>query len=129
MYELTDEQFEEIVEAALDAMPERFIEALENVVMTVADEPDARQLRSLGDDAAESRGSELLGLYEGTPATERGTWYGDGEVPDVITIFKGPHERCFSTYASISEQIHKTVVHEVGHYFGNDEAMLRAMGY
>ena len=29
----------------------------------------------------------------------------------------------------MAEQIRKTVVHEIGHYFGNDEAMLRAMGY
>ena len=63
------------------------------------------------------------------PLTLRGAGYGDGEVPDVISIFKGPHERCFSSYEAIAEQIRKTVVHEIGHYFGNDEAMLRAMGY
>ena len=129
MYELTDEEFEAIVEKTLAAMPARFLDSLENVAIVVADEPSRHQRRALHGKGAESRGTELLGLYEGVPLTLRGAGYGDGEVPDVISIFKGPHERCFSSYEAIAEQIRKTVVHEIGHYFGNDEAMLRAMGY
>lgn len=129
VYQLTDEEFDRVVEDALAAFPDRFIEAFENVAIVVADEPTPHQLRSIGRTEAESRGSELLGLYEGVPLTERGSRYGDGEVPDVISIFKGPHERCFATREGLVEQIRKTVVHEVGHYFGNDEETLRAMGY
>lgn len=129
MYRLSDEEFEREVEDALAAFPMRFIEALENVAVVVADEPSPHQLRSIGRAGAESKGMELLGLYEGVPLTKRGLGYGDGEMPDVISIFKGPHERCFATREGVVEQIRKTVVHEVGHYFGNDEGTLRAMGY
>ena len=51
------------------------------------------------------------------------------DVPDVITVFKGPHERCFGSRAEIVEEIGKTVVHEIGHYFGIDDARLYEMGY
>ena len=129
MYQVSDEEFDRMVEDAVAAFPLRFLESLENVAIVVADEPDAHQLRALGRMEAESCGTELLGLYEGVPLTQRGAGYGDGEVPDVISIFKGPHERCFSTHEGLSEQVRRTVVHEVGHFFGNDEETLRSMGY
>ena len=47
----------------------------------------------------------------------------------MITAFKGPHERCFGSRAEIVEEIGKTVVHEIGHYFGIDDARLYEMGY
>lgn len=130
MYHMTEEEFEAVVEAALEAIPDQFLDALENVVFTVADEPEAEQLDAIDTEWAEVCDDELLGLYEGTPLTDRGIYYGEsGGLPDVITIFKGPHERCFQTREAIVEEIRKTVIHEVGHYFGNDEAMLAAMGY
>lgn len=65
--------------------------------------------------------------------TERDSYYGTGELPDVITIFRGPHERCFGdgpdAEAAIAEEVRRTVIHEVGHYFGNDDETLEAMGY
>lgn len=135
MYELTQEEFEDAVEAALDAIPDEFIDELENVVFTVADEPSPEQLDAVDDAHAEVMGSEVLGLYEGTPITQRDSFYGSGELPDVISIFKGPHERCFGhgepdeAALSIREQVRRTVVHEIGHYFGNDDATLHALGY
>ena len=128
MYELTQEEFEDAVEAALDAIPDEFIDELENVVFTVA-------LDAVDDAHAEVMGSEVLGLYEGTPITQRDSFYGSGELPDVISIFKGPHERCFGhgepdeAALGIREQVRRTVVHEIGHYFGNDDATLHALGY
>ena len=53
----------------------------------------------------------------------------DGDLPDVITVFKGPHERCFGSRTELVAEIGKTVVHEIGHYFGIDDARLREMGY
>ena len=50
-------------------------------------------------------------------------------MPDVVTIFKGPHERCFNSRERIVEEIRKTVVHEIGHHFGMDDAALRRIGY
>ncbi len=78
---------------------------------------------------SEGPGGEILGLYEGVALTQRGEWYGEGEMPDVVTIFKGPHERCFNSRERIVEEIRKTVVHEIGHHFGMDDAALRRIGY
>lgn len=129
MYVMTEEEFELAVESALEEIPDRFIRSMENVVVTVADEPDEEQLACRDVFGAEVCDDELLGLYDGLPLTERGVWYGEGDMPDVITIFKGPHERCFQERDAILEEVRKTVIHEVGHYFGNDEAMLEEMGY
>lgn len=126
---MTDERFDEIVEAALDSIPDRFWDELENVIFTVADEPDEEQLDAAQDWNSVSAEGELLGLYDGTPLTERDGSYGTGDLPDVITVFKGPHERCFEDEDELAEEVRKTVVHEVGHYFGNDEETLAAMGY
>ena len=100
--------------------------------MVIADEPTDEELRRLdeaGNPAGTRYGGEILGLYSGVPLTER--YYGDfeGGYPDVITIFKGPHERCFATRDQIAEEVRKTVIHEIGHYFGLDDARLHEMGY
>lgn len=126
---MTDEMFDQIVEEVLDSIPDRFWDDLENVIFTVADEPDQDQLDSMEDWNSVSVDDELLGLYDGTPLTQRDGYYGTGDLPDVITIFKGPHERCFPDEKTLAEEVRKTVIHEVGHYFGNDEETLREMGY
>ena len=122
-----------MVEDAIDSIPDRFFDELENVVFAVEDEPSEEQLAGADEDNSVREGDELLGLYDGTPMTERDSYYGTGELPDVITIFKGPHERCFGdgpdAEATIAEEVRRTVIHEVGHYFGNDDETLEAMGY
>lgn len=130
MYRMTDDEFESAIEEALGAIPPRFLEALENIEIVMQDEPDEDQLVSLddGDDPDENEPSELFGLYEGVALTERDD-YGWCEVPDVITVFKGPHERAFDTREQVIEEIGKTVIHEIGHYFGLDDEKLYEMGY
>ena len=129
MYRMTDEEFEGAVADALDEIPDHLFEALENVIVTVADEPDEEQLAALDSEGAEVCDDELLGLYDGLPLTERSGTYGEGDLPDVITIFKGPHERSFEGREEMLDEVRRTVIHEIGHYFGNDEAMLEEMGY
>ncbi len=151
MYRMTDEEFESAIEDALDTIPERFLKALENIEIVMQDEPDEEQLASVdgsawdeepgwddegdrgeGDETADGGvcdgPGELFGLYEGIALPERGD-YGWCEVPDVITIFKGPHERVFDTREQVVEEIGKTVIHEIGHYFGLDDDKLYEMGY
>ena len=130
MYHMTEEEFEQAVEEGIDGIPDQFLQALENVAITVQDEPDDYQLESLEDPdwLGTTQDDELLGLYDGVPLTERSE-YDECDMPDVITIFKGPHERCFASREEIVDQIGRTVVHEVGHYFGLDDEQLHAMGY
>ena len=107
----------------LDDLPERFARVLENVGIVVADEPNERELATMSNPCG-----ELLGLYEGIPVTKRTTGY-SGVMPDVITLFKGPHERVCSTQAELRQRIRKTVLHEIGHYFGFDDEYLHSHGY
>ena len=64
-------------------------------------------------------------------SSAQGIDYGDGafDLPDVITVYKGPHERCCDSAEELAEEVRKTVVHEVGHYFGLTDDELYAMGY
>ena len=71
----------------------------------ILDEPDCR--------GASIRDDELLGLYDGVSLPDRADGY-DGDLPDVITVFKGPHERCFGSRTELVTEIGKTVVHEIG---------------
>ena len=128
---MTDSEFESAVEEALGCIPERFLDALENVAVVVEDEPNDYHLETLEEPdclGASVCDNELLGLYDGVSLPDRADGY-DSDVPDVITVFKGPHERCFGSRAEIVEEIGKTVVHEIGHYFGIDDARLYEMGY
>lgn len=131
MYLMSDDEFESVIADALDAIPARFLEALDNVGVAMQDEPDADQLSCADYGTSSEQTGELLGLYEGIPLTERGVDYGGfgGDAPDVITIFKGPHERSFASRDEVVAEIGKTVIHELGHYFGLDEEQLDAMGY
>ena len=56
-------------------------------------------------------------------------WYKTVTSDDVIYLFKGPHERLEGTREEIIEQVRRTVVHEIGHYFGMDEEQIATMGY
>ena len=128
MFEVDDETFDAIVDMAIDSIPEEFLDDIENLGFVVEQEPGPRHLERL-DEGTVVGGRILLGLYSGIPLTDRGYWYGHGNMPDMITIFKGPHERMARSYEDLIESVRRTVVHEVGHYFGMDEEQLREMGY
>lgn len=127
MVKLTDEEFEEAVQQALDSIPEEFLADLENVALLLGDEPEEDDFEG---DGYYTEEGDLLGLYDGIALTERGDYYGAGnDYPDTITIFKGPHERLSDDRAVVIEEIRKTVVHEIAHYFGMDEDQVDEMGY
>lgn len=125
---MTEDEFCEIVEEALDTMPDRFLDALDNVAIVVESEPQDWQLEELEPGEGTYANDELLGLYEGINLVDRADGYDDA-APDVITVFQGPHERCFATRGELVDEVRKTVIHEIGHYFGIDDARLHEMGY
>ena len=126
MYKMTDEEFDKAVQDAIDSIPERFLDELENVAFMVADEPEEEDFEG---DGLYTEEGDLLGLYDGLSLAERDGDYGFGDYPDTITIFKGPHERLGDDKAQVVEEVRRTVVHEVGHYFGMDEDQIDEMGY
>lgn len=113
MYQIDEKAFEKIVGEAMDAIPPKYLKHLNNVAFVVEDEPNGEQRRKLG-----LRGTQsLYGLYEGIPLTSRGTNY-SLVLPDKITIFKRPIEESSQNLAGLRDQVHRTVWHEVAHYYG-----------
>jgi predicted Zn-dependent protease with MMP-like domain len=109
------------VEAAYARIPARFRRRLKNVALIVEPEPTAQQLAR----GRVSRGSTLLGLYEGRPLTKRSV-FEPFSMPDRITIFQGPHERLAQSPEHLARMVEETVWHEVAHYFGMNEIQVRA---
>ena len=109
-------RFSQLVSRALDNLPDEFLDIMDNVEVLVEDYPTPVQHRG-------SKRTELLGLYEGVPLTERDTHYGL-VLPDKITIFQKPIEGICKTDSEIVDQVEKTVRHEIAHHFGMTDAQL-----
>ncbi|HEU5279651.1 MAG TPA: metallopeptidase family protein [Gaiellaceae bacterium] len=97
--------FEEHVRRALDALPPDLARGLENVAVTVEDENPQEP--------------DLFGLFEEVPY-----------MPAKVTIYRRPLEEEFGDDpAALEDEIRITVLHELAHYFGIDEARLDELGY
>ena len=114
------ERFESLVARAVQALPEEFLDRLENIVLVVEDYPTHAQLTKTG----VKRRQALLGLYEGVPQTKRGRHY-SLVPPDKITIFQKPIESDCRDDAEITAEIQRVVQHEIAHHFGIGDARLR----
>jgi len=112
-------EFEALVEEALEQLPEEFKEALDNVAVMVQEEPSDEDLEEVGIDPDDPERDDLLGLYQGTPLTERDSFY--SALPDRVLIFRGPILRACETRRQVIREIRETVQHELGHYFGLEE--------
>ena len=108
--------FEQLVAEALATIPRRFRKAMRNIAIVVEDEPSEELL----DDMEIEPPDTLLGLYQGTPLTERTSAYGN-VLPDRVLIFQGPHERAADDEEDLVVAIGETLIHEIGHYFGLSE--------
>ncbi|WGW12451.1 metallopeptidase family protein [Saxibacter everestensis] len=116
MVEMTREEFEAAVSDALDLIPEDLAREMNNVVVVV-------------EDAAPADQPGLLGLYEGTPLTERGDSWAMGSLPDHITIFREPTLQFCSGADQVRDEVAVTVVHEIAHHFGIDDERLHELGW
>lgn len=108
------EEFEELVDKAVKALPEEFKKAIDNVSV-VAEEWPSKSI---------AKGRLLLGLYQGVPKTAWGRWQGQ-QVPDKISIYKGPIEYLGrGDLERIKALIIDTVKHEIAHHFGISDKRL-----
>jgi predicted Zn-dependent protease with MMP-like domain len=112
---MTRERFEALVAEALDQVPAELSALIDNVVVLVEDEPPA-------DDP------DLLGLYDGTPLTQRDSTYA-GVLPDRITIYRNPTLEMCASEDEVVDEVNITVVHEIAHHFGIDDDRLHELGY
>lgn len=113
MMEVSDEQFDALITRAMDELPQKYIEGLDNVAIVQADEPTDEQKIKMKLD----NNHLLLGLYEGIPLTQRGNGY-TFVLPDKITLFKNPILAASWDDASFFEQIKRTLWHEMAHFYG-----------
>jgi len=113
------DRFEKLVADALASIPHPFREAMKNIAIVVEDEPSRALLREMGIAPPDT----LLGLYSGTPLTERRWDYGN-TLPDRIQLFQGPHERSSKNEDDLVVAIAETLIHEIGHYFGMSEEQI-----
>jgi predicted Zn-dependent protease with MMP-like domain len=106
-------RFEEMVATAMDGLPEELGKLISNVAVTVEHGPGP---------------PGLLGLYQGVPLTSRTSQYA-GVLPDRITIYRRAICAICRTEEEVADQVRRTVIHEVGHYFGIDDNRLRELGW
>jgi len=110
------------VGSALDAIPEPYAAALDEVAIVIADEPsdDQRRENEIAPDET------LYGLYEGVPRTE---WGADSvPMPNRITLFRLPLEEDFADPDDLADEVWVTVIHELAHHLGIDEDRLTELG-
>ena len=113
------EAIEAVIRDTIGQLPEWVREALHNVEFLVLDEADEH---------LDPDGEGLLGLYTGVPLTEREANHA-GELPDVIYLFRRPHLQMHLPPAELREEIIKTLIHEIAHYFGIDDDHLDEIGW
>jgi predicted Zn-dependent protease with MMP-like domain len=112
---MTYEEFEKLVAKGIDAIPQKFIDLMDNVAVVVEDEPNAAQKKELN----LGHGYSLFGLYEGVPLGKRANY--SGALPDKITIFKKPIEKAARSPEEVADIVRDTVWHEIAHHFGMEE--------
>jgi len=118
------EDFDALVAQAIDSLPPALLARIRNVAIVVENAPSPAQLQR----NHVPPGDTLLGLYEGIPLTQRTSHYGN-VVPDKITLFQAPIEATAEYDPDrIREQVKRTVVHELAHYFGIDDDRLEELG-
>lgn len=115
MIDVSEERFHQLVTSAFDDIPAELTDHLDNVVLFVEDDAPPGE-------------PDLLGLYEGIPLTEREMAYG-GEMPDRIFVYRAPILAICDSEEDVVREVRITVVHEIGHFFGIDDARLHELGY
>ncbi len=105
--------FEKLVEQALERLPEVFRKKLANVAIIVEDAPPG----------GPEREGLLLGLFHGVPLTEKSVF--QATPPDRVYLYQKNIEAVCSSDEEIRREVRKTLLHELGHYFGLTEDELR----
>lgn len=113
---MTRKRFDRLVAEAVQSIPPRFRDEMQNLSIVVDDEPDDDLLAEMGIEPPDT----LFGLYQGTPLPER-SWSHGNTLPDRIVLFQGPIEDSCDSDDEVIVAIGETLIHEVGHYFGLSE--------
>lgn len=121
MFDISDEQFHELINEAMASLPKAHMEKLKNVAILLEEDVSEETRQNMNLDEHHT----LLGLYTGVPLAMR-----QGELmrtPDTITLYKRPLIASVSSYAELKEQIRHTLWHEIAHYFGLNHAEIHEL--
>ena len=121
MIDVSDEQFQELINQALEELPGEHVKNIQNVAILYEDEPTPEQREK-----SELKPFQtLLGLYEGVPLPQRN---GSSRLyPDKITLFRIPLQMQAQSLADLKEAIKHTLWHEVAHYYGLDHKRIHEL--
>jgi predicted Zn-dependent protease with MMP-like domain len=112
-------EFEKLVDEVLDELPDWALARIQNLRVVVEERPTLEQ---------DPDDEGLLGLYDGIALPERGLDYVD-VMPDTVWIFRQPHLELELPDEELREEIRRTVLHELAHYFGLDDDYLDEIGW
>lgn len=112
---VTDAQFDALVDRAMARLPAALRDHMDNVALFVADDPPPEE-------------PDLLGVYDGVSLPERNADYGFTP-PDTISLFKNNLVAMCADEDELERQVYITIVHEIAHHFGVDEARLHELGW
>ncbi len=124
MIRLGARQFDDLVQEAIESLPNQFRRHMENLSVEVQDKPEPGLLHEM----QMPPGELLMGLYQGVPLTDKSVT-SPYEYPERILLFKRNIEQVCDTVDDVVDEIYYTVLHEVGHHFGMDEEELDELGY
>jgi predicted Zn-dependent protease with MMP-like domain len=114
---VSPEEFNRWIQEALAELPPRFAALANEVSIVVEGEPSSDVLQDLELESED----DLLGLYQGVPIDQTSFFQSAGELPARISIYRGPILRLCRTKAEVIQEVHDTVVHELGHHVGLDD--------
>lgn len=112
---MSAEDFERLVDDAIASIPADLLDLVQNCLLLIEPWPAPGQ-------------GNMLGLYEGVPLSERDSTT-LMTVPDRIYIYREPILAMCDRPEQVAAEVRITVVHEIAHYFGIDDARLHELGW
>jgi len=116
--------FEEIVGQVLGELPGDLKDALASVQIVIQEKPNPDQVKS----SNLSPEDDLFGLFDGLSLKE---WPLGRErlFPDRIVLFEGILRKHYPREEDLAREIRRTLIHEIGHFFGLTERELKDRGW
>jgi predicted Zn-dependent protease with MMP-like domain len=120
----SEQEFQEMVEKALDEVPEEFDKEWNNVAVTVSTdwptEADKKRLKV-------PKGHLLFGTYSGTSRTKG--YRASSSSPHVIVIYQPALEKCYGADKDrLEQEIRHVVLHELAHHLGMSHNRMKEIG-
>lgn len=105
----------------IDALPAALREKASLVAILTADWPTPEQAESFDER------DDIVGIYEGVSLVDRRV-DDSATLPDRITLFRIPIAESCANIDEAREEIRRTILHELGHFFGFEELELEERG-